>query len=154
MEGVRRAGRADLDRCRELVTEAIASSDGHRGAALLLEGRTPATLAGSLVERWDASEDSATVVGTFNEVIVGIAGGTVTQSGPRSIGRIECFYVESDARAVGVGQAMIESLIEFFTSKGCTDVDAMALPGDRSSKQLLESAGFKARLLILHRSLG
>ena len=35
-----------------------------------------------------------------------------------------------------------------------TDVDAVALPGDRSSKQLLESSGCKARVLILHRSLG
>jgi hypothetical protein len=49
---------------------------------------------------------------------------------------------------------MVGSLVDWFAAHGCTDVDAVALPGDRSSKQLLESSGFKARLLVLHRSLG
>ncbi len=153
MEAVRRAEAADLERCRELVAEALAATDGHRGAALLSGGASPAGLAASLVERWAADDAAATVVGTFNDVIVGVAAGTVAESGPRTLGRIECFYVEPEARAVGVGQAMVERLLEHFTSRGCTDVDAVALPGDRSSKQLLESSGFKARLLILHRSL-
>ena len=93
------------------------------------------------------------LVGTFSQAVVGIAVGTLTERGPRRVGRIECFYVEPDARTVGVGQAMVGSLVEWFAQHGCSDVDAMALPGDRSSKQLLESSGFKARLLILHRSL-
>ena len=153
MEEARRAEAADLERCCELVTEALAATEGHRGAALLMAGASAAGLASTLVERWRDDDASATVVGTFNDVIVGIAAGTVTESGPRLVGRIECFYVEPDARAVGVGQAMVESLLEFFSARGCSDVDAMALPGDRTSKQLLESSGFKTRLLILHRSL-
>ncbi len=153
MEGVRRAEGADLERCRELVTAALAATDGQRGGALLLAGGSPADLAATLIERWFDSDATATMVGTVDEVIVGIAAGTVAESGPRLVGRIECFYVEPDARAVGVGQTMVEALLEYFSSRECSDVDAMALPGDRSSKQLLESAGFKARLLILHRTL-
>jgi ribosomal protein S18 acetylase RimI-like enzyme len=153
VEGVRRAERGDLERCGELLTEALAATDGQRGAALLLGGASPADLASTLVERWAADDATAMVVGTFNDVVVGIAAGTVDAPGPHTVGRIECFYVEPDARAVGVGQTMIEALLEYFSSRGCRDVDAMALPGDRSSKQLLESSGFKARLLILHRPL-
>ena len=156
MEAVRRAEPEDLDRCRELVAEAITAMTGQRGAALLLatEPASAAHTATSLVDRWAADENTEMLVGTFSDVVVGVVAGTVTHLGDRVVGRIECFYVEPDARAVGVGQAIVQSLVELFDAQGCTDVDAVALPGDRSSKQLLESSGFKARLLILPRSLG
>ena len=157
MEAVRRAEPGDLDRCRELVAEAIAAMAGQRGAALLLATEPASASAShtatSLVDRWAADENTEMLVGTFSDVVVGIVAGTVTHLGDRAVGRIECFYVEPDARAVGVGQAIVQSLVEWFDAQGCTDVDAVALPGDRSSKQLLESSGFKARLLILHRPL-
>ncbi len=155
MEAVRRAEPKDLDRCRELVAEAIAAIEGQRGAALLLatEPASASNTATSLVDRWAADENTEMLVGTFSDVVVGLVAGTVTHLGDHVVGRIECFYVEPDARAVGVGQAIVQSLVEWFDAHGCTDVDAVALPGDRSSKQLLESSGFKARLLILHRPL-
>lgn len=155
MEAVRRAEAGDLDRCRELLADAIEAMQDQRGAALLLAERAePETGPGSVVERWDADPETEVLVGTFSDAVVGIAVGTLTRLGERRVGRIECFYVEPDARAVGVGQAMVGSLVDWFAAHGCTDVDAVALPGDRSSKQLLESSGFKARLLVLHRSLG
>jgi GNAT superfamily N-acetyltransferase len=155
VEAVRRADAGDLDRCRELLADAIEAMQGQRGAALLLADRAePETGPGSVIERWDADPETEVLVGTFSDAVVGIAVGTLTRLGERRVGRIECFYVEPDARAVGVGQAMVGSLVEWFATHGCTDVDAVALPGDRSSKQLLESSGFKARLLVLHRSLG
>jgi GNAT superfamily N-acetyltransferase len=155
VEAVRRAEAGDLDRCRELLADAIEAMQDQRGAALLLAERAePETGPGSVVERWDADPETEVLVGTFSDAVVGIAVGTLTRLGERRVGRIECFYVEPDARAVGVGQAMVGSLVDWFAAHGCTDVDAVALPGDRSSKQLLESSGFKARLLVLHRSLG
>jgi hypothetical protein len=45
------------------------------------------------------------------------------------------------------------SLVEWCTERGCRDIDAPALPGDRLSKQRLEAAGFTARLLVLNRPL-
>jgi GNAT superfamily N-acetyltransferase len=127
---------------------------GQRGAALLMAGApAPPGQASSLLERWQANPESEVFVGTFTDAVVGIAVGTLSHLGTRQVGQIECLYVEPDARTVGVGQAMVGALLEWFAEHGCTDVDATALPGDRSSKQLLESSGFKARLLILHRSL-
>ena len=68
-------------------------------------------------------------------------------------GRIECCYVEEGARGVGVGTALMESMVAWCSQRACRDVDALALPGDRLSKQRFEGAGFTARLLVLNRPL-
>jgi GNAT superfamily N-acetyltransferase len=151
VEEVRRAQLADLDRCRELLAEAIGASARQRGASLLLAAAGDDTA--GLAEGWHGDPSSVLFVGTYEGVVVGIAAGRLAPVGGRTLGRIECCYVEPDARAVGVGSAMVEALVGWFGEQGCTDVDALALPGDRSTKQLLESSGFKARLLVLHRSL-
>jgi hypothetical protein len=44
-------------------------------------------------------------------------------------------------------------MVTWCQGRGCVDIDALALPGDRSSKQRLEAAGFVARLLTLSRRL-
>ena len=67
---------------------------------------------------------------------------------------IQCCYVETLARGVGVGSALMTSAVEWAAMRGCAEVDALALPGDRSTKQRLEAAGFTARLLTLSRRLG
>ena len=155
VEAVRPAEAGDLERCRELVDEAIAATrrPAGRGAA----GWPDSAPAGRARCSSDgrATPTARSVVGTFTDAVVGVGGRhRRPRSAPGPVGRIECFYVEPDARAVGVGQAMVDTSSNGSPERGCTDVDAMALPGDRSSKQLLESSGFKARLLILHRSLG
>jgi hypothetical protein len=47
----------------------------------------------------------------------------------------------------------MEAAVTWCRQQGCRDIDALALPGDRSSKQRLEAAGFVARLLTLNRPL-
>ena len=61
--------------------------------------------------------------------------------------------METGARGVGVGTALMEAAVDWCTESGCADVDALALPGDRTTKQRLEAAGFTARLLTLSRRL-
>ena len=99
-----------------------------------------------------ATGASTLLVGTIDRVVVGLAAGTILRGEP-TVGRIECCYVEPAARGVGVGTEMVTALVAWFGERGCSDVDAVSLPGDRSMKQLLESTGFKTRLLVLHRSL-
>jgi hypothetical protein len=48
----------------------------------------------------------------------------------------------------------MEAAVGWCVAAGCEEVDALALPGDRSTKQRLEAAGFSARLLTLSRRLG
>jgi GNAT superfamily N-acetyltransferase len=94
-------------------------------------------------------------VGEFHGTPVGLgAATTFTRPGTHVLsGRIECCYVEEAARGVGVGSALMASLVDWCTEKGCRDIDAPALPGDRLSKQRFEAAGFTARLLVLNRPL-
>ena len=113
---------------------------------------TPVTL----LERWTRPGGAAhLLVGEYEGAVVGLLAVTVAPpaAGRRS-GMIECCYVETGARGVGVGTALTEAAVEWCTAWGCTDVDALALPGDRSTKQRLEAAGFTARLLTLSRRLG
>ncbi|MGO9458470.1 MAG: GNAT family N-acetyltransferase [Acidimicrobiales bacterium] len=148
---MRRAGPGDLARCAELLAEAAEEANNSRGGELaegLSERRTT-------VEEW--AEGGILLVGEFEGTTVGLGAGLVAEAvlgDGRRLGRIECCFVETDAREVGVGEALVEELLAWFTAQGCTDVDALALPGDRRTKQLYEHSGFKARLLTLHRPLG
>ena len=46
-------------------------------------------------------------------------------------GLIECCYVEAGRPGVGVGAALMEAALAWCAAKGCAEVDALALPGDR-----------------------
>jgi GNAT superfamily N-acetyltransferase len=155
VERVRRAGPQDSDRCRDLLATARAESAAARGGDLLVPPDADPS-------SWLDQPDRVLFVGLFDEVVVGLAAGRVVvdlavdraagQAADR-IGHVDCCYVETGARGVGVGESLIGGLLGWFGEQGCTGVDALALPGDRSTKQLLENAGFKARLLVLHRRL-
>jgi len=155
VERVRPAEGDDLARCAELLAEALELIVDQRGGELLVgggdgSGRRPAA---DLVARWGSDRRWRVLAGLIDDVVVGVAAGHLP--GPdEPAGRIDCCYVEPAARQVGVGSALLAGLLDWFAGEGCQDVDAAALPGDRGSKQLLESAGFKARLLVLHRRLG
>jgi GNAT superfamily N-acetyltransferase len=159
METTRPAYDTDRDTCRTLLTQALAGVRARRGGSTLVGEATP----DELLARWlpaAAGEPAATLyVGEFHGALVGLAAATTftrpgaggTAAAPS--GRIECCYVEEAARGVGVGSALMASLVEWCTERGCQDIDAPALPGDRLSKQLFEAAGFTARLLVLNRRL-
>lgn len=161
MESVRPATATDLARCAELLGQARGAAAGQRGGRELETigaGTGMAVSAGSpdedLVAAWAGGTGQTLVVGLFEGVVVGIGAGEVRAVGQQRWGRVLCCYVEPAARTVGVGSALLASLLEWFGAQGCAGVDATALPGDRATKQLYEAAGLKARLLILHRPLG
>jgi GNAT superfamily N-acetyltransferase len=145
VEQVRRATADDLDECAALLARASDELAGKRGGAQLLAGRST-----DVASWWDAGPGRALLVGEFEGVPVGLAAGRVDE---RGVGTVDWCYVRPEARRVGVGGALLGALLEWFREVGCSQVDAEALPGDRETKQLYESAGFTARLLILHRPL-
>jgi GNAT superfamily N-acetyltransferase len=155
VEQVRPAEGGDVARCGELLAEALERIAGQRGGELLVGAVAGpgASSAADVVARWSADCRFRVLAGLIDGVVVGVAAGHLP--GPdEPAGRIDCCYVEPAARQVGVGSALLAGLLDWVAGEGCADVDAAALPGDRRSKQLLESAGFKARLLVLHRRLG
>jgi GNAT superfamily N-acetyltransferase len=166
VEHVRAAQPADLARCVELIGAAQAEARSTRGGELLaVFGDVPTAEHGtvgahgqadpaSLIDAWSSGDPARTLlVGLYEEIVVGLATGHVVEGQGLRLGRVDCCYVERDARQVGVGAALLEALLGWFATKGCSDVDAVALPGDRETKQLMEHAGFKARLLVLHHRL-
>ena len=111
--------------------------------------------ADDLIAHWTEAGDGAGLfVGEFEGAVVGVLGVVAQPGDDARRGRIECCYVEAPARAVGVGTALMEAAVSWCTAAGCDEVDALALPGDRLTKQRLEAAGFTARLLTLSRRLG
>lgn len=99
--------------------------------------------------------DAHVMVGTLDEVVVGVGTATVEQlhDGSR-LGVVEELYVTAGAREVGVGERLLDALVAWCTEQGCVGVDALALPGHRATKNFFEGAGFTARAIVMHRTLG
>ncbi len=154
---IRRALETDLERCEELIEIASVEMGEMRGGSQFAthgsRGLDETPDSKSLILEW-ASLDQGhlLIVGEVDSLVLGVAAGTIYPS-PMPLGRIEICFVDRVGRGLGVGAALINSLVEWFTQAGCKDIDATALPGDRATKQLLEQTGFKARLLVMHRSL-
>jgi GNAT superfamily N-acetyltransferase len=150
VELARPAGARDHPACARLLGEVLSLATRMRGGAALV-GRSTTQ---ELLDRW-TGPGAHLVVGEFEGVVVGLLGATAApaEAGSPRRGLIECCYVEAGARGVGVGSALLQAAVDWCRSRECAEVDAVALPGDRSTKQRLEGAGFTARLLTLSRRL-
>lgn len=72
---------------------------------------------------------------------------------PGGVAVIEQVYVHEGAREVGLGDALVERVLERLREAGASAVDATALPGDRQTKNLFERNGLTARLITVTRPL-
>ncbi|HUP85498.1 MAG TPA: GNAT family N-acetyltransferase [Acidimicrobiales bacterium] len=154
MEAARPATPTDVPALAALAERAIAELAPTRGGAVFVarEGRAE-PLASTLGA--DVEDPSVCVlVGTIDATPVGYAVGRseVLRDGS-TLGVITDLYVEAGGRSVGVGEAMMGSLLDFFREAGCAGVDATALPGNRATKNFFEESGFTARLLVMHHRL-
>ena len=151
MELARPAVAADRQACTRLLSQALVAAASMRGGAALVGDATPVTL----LERWTHPGEAVHLaVGEYEGAVVGLlAVAAATRAGGAQTGIVECCYVETAARGVGVGTALLEAAVAWSRAWGCADMDALALPGDRTTKQRLEAAGFTARLLTLNRRL-
>ena len=150
MELARPALTADRQACTRLLAQALEAARTMRGGAALVGQATPA----ALLARWMGRRRPNCGWGSTRAVVVGLAAATVCESPGGRRGLVECCYVETGARAVGVGSALLEAAVAWCEAQGGLEVDSLALPGDRATKQRLEAAGFSARLLTLSRPSG
>ncbi len=154
LESVREATQADGPRICELADELITTVVGQRGGAELMADVLPGgTDRAGLVAITGIPADGRgrVVVGSLDQVVVGFATCRVDDRRQPPVGRLGACYVEPDARGVGVGRLLLEATVSWLEERGCQQVDGLALPGDREAKNFYESAGFKARLLTMHR---
>ncbi|MDQ3946587.1 MAG: GNAT family N-acetyltransferase [Actinomycetota bacterium] len=153
-EDVRPAVGADVPAILELAGALRAELSPMRGGSIwaVREARPEPLEAAykALVDRTDAR----VVVGTIDGTPVGFGVGEVEilQDGSR-LGVVSELFVDPEARAVGVGEAMLGSLVDHFASIGCIGVDAFALPGHRAAKNFFEESGFTARGILMHHRL-
>ena len=153
-EAARPATAADLDRLAALAADAVTEQAGERGGAVwsVREAR-PLPANESLPAALDR-DDTLVLAGTIDDVVVGYA---VVHVEPlrdgRTLGVITDVYVEPAAREVGVGEVLIERVLAWCRERRCAGVDALALPGNRETKNFFETFGFTARALVVHRSL-
>lgn len=98
--------------------------------------------------------DAALWVGTVADVVVGYAATHLEQlRDGELLAVIDDLFVEEGARNVGVGEALGTVAVAWAVGRGAAGVDAMALPGDRATKNFFETEGFTARLLVMHHRL-
>ncbi|MGH9118775.1 MAG: GNAT family N-acetyltransferase [Acidimicrobiales bacterium] len=154
MEGVRRAGRDDLPRLAELAEAAIAELTSTKGGAVWSRREArPSPVDDSLAAAL-AADDHLVVAGTVDDVVIGYAVVRIEmlRNGER-LAVVDDIYVEPGARGVGVGEAMMDAVVEWCRGHDCIGVDSLALPGNRETKNFFESFGLVARAIVVHRSL-
>jgi GNAT superfamily N-acetyltransferase len=153
-EAARPAAGEDVPRLAQLVAEAVAEQAEGRGGRIWSARETRALPADASLAALVADPDALVLAGTIDGTVVGYAV-TVTEqlrTGDR-LGVVTDVYVEEGARGVGVGEALLDQVVAWCEAAGCIGIDALALPGNRSTKNFFESFGFTARAIVVHRRL-
>ena len=154
MEGVRPAVSDDVDRIAELTADAVAEQVEGRGGRIWSQREARQVPAAASIADAVADPDELVLAGTIDGTVIGYAVAHVERlADGTSLGVVTDIFVEPEARGVGVGETMIGEVLAWCADRGCVGVDALALPGNRHTKNFFETFGFKARALIVHRSL-
>lgn len=155
-ETARSARPEDIEQLVSIAVDHARSIVDERGADLMLRRElayTAEELDSLLSEAMD-DDGSDLVAGLYHGVPFGY--GLVRYeklSDGSSLARLDQLLVDPDARKVGVGEAIMNLVLDLARDRGCFGVDSRALPGDRETKNFFESFGLKARQLIVHLTL-
>ena len=153
-EAARVATIADLEEMSKLAAEGVAEQVDARGGAVWSRRETRSTPYRMSLEQAYHDPDQELWVGLIDDAIIGYAVCRleVLRTG-ELLGVVSDFFVVEGARAVGVGEALMDEIVVWCEERSCVGIDALALPGNRATKNFFETFGFKARLLTVHRPL-
>jgi GNAT superfamily N-acetyltransferase len=153
VEEARPATPDDLTRLVELCRTAREEMTPERGGWIWSRREARAEPVESSLRLALQREDYCVVAGTVVGYVAGYALARVEELRDGSLlGVVDDLYTEAPFRGIGLGEAMMDSLISFCRAQGCVGVDSFALPGDRETKNFFESFGLKARGLLVHKS--
>ncbi len=144
---VRRATINDINDLARLQLLARQGIEDVRGGALRL-AECP------VVTDWNPLIDDThvvVVVGTLDDSVMSYA--VMHLSAANNRGIITHAFVEVEARELGLGDTMVEHFIAAVRSAGLGGIEAVALPGDRETKNMFERAGLTARKLTVYKAL-
>jgi ribosomal protein S18 acetylase RimI-like enzyme len=91
------------------------------------------------------------LVGTLLDVVLGYMVLLIRADIDRGV--ITHAFVEEGARELGLGDTMVEHAVARVRAESLAGIEAVALPGDRETKNLYERAGLTARKLTVYKSL-
>jgi ribosomal protein S18 acetylase RimI-like enzyme len=154
VEAARPATGDDVARLAELVAGAVAEQADGRGGRIWSVRETRAVPAEASLAQLVADPGALVLAGTIDGTVVGyvVAVTEELRTGER-LGIVTDVYVDPGAREVGVGEAMLDQAVTWCEDAGCIGIDALALPGNRHTKNFFESFGFTARAIVVHRRL-
>lgn len=159
---VRRACASDATALAALHTEATSERLGHRGGSVLVasvdRGGDASGVDGSFAQQFNDDQVEVLVAELATESSEGATdplGHAVVRFGhpqppDQAVAVIEELYVTPGARNIGLGSALLDHAKALAAARGCTGLDALALPGDRSTKNFFEDHAMVARAIIVH----
>jgi GNAT superfamily N-acetyltransferase len=144
----------DLEALVPLVETAAAEKAEQKGGAIWSRRERRAGPVGEALAHAVAADDYELAVGVWDGAIVGYALARADRLADGGVlGVIDDLYVEPGARQVGLGETLMNHLLDWCRAQGCFGVDSIALPGDRSTKNFFESFGLVARAILVHKPL-
>jgi ribosomal protein S18 acetylase RimI-like enzyme len=154
MEAARPATPADVDRVAQLARQAIAELRPQRGGELWSNREARAEPLEAALHAALTDTTHLVLAGTVDDTVVGYAVVRLeTLRNDRPLAVIDDLYVEREARDVGVGEALMDAIVDWARRQGCVGIDAFTLPGNRETKNFFESHGLTARAILVHRDL-
>jgi GNAT superfamily N-acetyltransferase len=154
LEATRPATAGDVPRLAELTAQAVAEQVDARGGRVWAAREARSVPADASLRAAIDDPAQLVVAGTIDGVVVGYAVARLDAlRDGEALGVVDDIYVEEGARGVGVGEAMIDDVLDWCRRHGCKGVDALALPGNRHTKNFFETFGFTARAIVVHRRL-
>lgn len=153
MESARLATEHDLDAIAGVAEAIAAGLPEKRGGPLFLRRESGGDARGRAAAQLEV-ENGFVVVGAYDDVVFGYSIVMVeTLDDGGLLARVDDLAVDAEARGSGIGEAMMNLVLDLARDRGCFGIDSRALPGDRETKNFFESFGLKARLLVVHKAL-
>ena len=154
IEDVRPATEDDLDPLIDLYRAGADEMTTIKAAWAQLDGRVEPA-ADSF--RHDIGDPQTLVlIGQIDEAAVGYVVAQLIDRLPQAGGLhalVREIYVDPEARAIGLGEELINAVIAWASEHGAKSAEIRVLPGHRSAKNFCEENGFTARLLLMHKDL-
>lgn len=153
-EQARLATGDDLERLVAMATDAVDEQRDARGGALWARREARRSPRETLAAAIDDPTQSV-YVGELDGAVVGygvMRVDNLDDGGKLAI--VDDLYVEPAGRGVGLGERIMEALVTEAEKGGCLGIDALALPGNRATKNFFETLGLTARAITVHKALG
>ena len=137
----------------DLAADAARELRARRGGTFLVDAPGRITRDGESVLAVLDDDEALAILATVDEVPVGYAFAHIDRSLPGVEVMVDEVFTTAEARSVGVGERLLEEVTAWAIVHGATGVSALALPGDRDTKNFFEGMGMKARSITVHREL-